>query len=608
MPGRSGGQGAGPTGKHDSTPEQDPTDRTRQARIQIPLTQRTLTNVVQACPDIQSRDYGNHMRDSELVAAIVGGDPEGLAAAYDKYAARLYTYCRAVLHEPADAADAVQDTFVIAASRLDGLRDRDRLRPWLYAVARNECRRRIRARATTSALEEAPDVTDERADVAIDAERAELRTLVRAAVLGLNPAEQEVIELQLRQGLEGTEVADVLGITRNHAHALISRARDQLEVSLGVLLVARTGRQACPALDTLLESWDGELTTLWRKRLNRHVERCPVCSERKRSELRPAMLLGIAPLAALPLTAAAPPGLREQVLRLASSDTPDAVAHRASVAARTQQFGQHGFPKPLDPPKHWWQARPAQVTAAAVAAAAIIAATSVALSGGGRGPHHPEAAGLGAGAVPGATSIGPNAHPTGTGPGGVAPGVSPGSTVPGGTGGGGSGGGSSSSGAPGQPSPGSSVPGSSSGAPVPGGSSSAPGPGSSSPGRPSPGRSSAPPPSSRPPTPPPSSPAPPPPPPSSVAPGTLNVSPSTVVLSTLGGSEVRLTAVGGPVSWSIGEASSLIGSLHVAPSSGTLQAGQTASVTISVNGLASIDTVLTVSPGGHTITVILGLL
>ncbi len=524
------------------------------------------------------------MRDSEVVAAIVAGDPEGLAAAYDKYAARLYAYCLSVLRQPADAADVVQDTFVIAASRLAGLRDRGRLRPWLYAVARNECRRRIRARAGISALEEAPDVTDERADVGGDAERAELRALLRAAIGGLNPAEQEVIELQLRQGLDGSEVADVLGITRNHAHALISRARDQLQVSLGVLLVARTGRQACAALDTLLEGWDGQLTALWRKRLNRHVERCPVCSERKRTALRPALLLGIAPLAALPVTAAAPPGLRDQVLRLASSDTPDAVAHRASVAARSQQFGQHGFPKPLDPPRHWWQARPAQVAGAAAAVAAVIAVTSAVLSGGG-GPNRPEAAGPGA--APGTASTSTPAA-TGTARGGAAPG----STAPGGRGG------PSSSGATGQPSPGTPLAGASSGAPVPGISS--PGPGSSSPGRPTPRPSASVSPSPRTSSPPA--------PPTSVAPGQLTVSPTTVVLSALGASDVTLTAVGGPVSWSISEQSSLIGSLNVAPRSGTLQAGQSATVAITVNGLASVDTVLTVNPGGESITVILGLL
>ena len=84
------------------------------------------------------------MHDREVVAAIVAGDPAGLAEAYDRYATPLYSFCRTMLREPADAADAVQDTFVIAAPRMSGLRDPERLRSWLYAVARNECHRRLR--------------------------------------------------------------------------------------------------------------------------------------------------------------------------------------------------------------------------------------------------------------------------------------------------------------------------------------------------------------------------------------------------------------------------------------------------------------------------------
>ena len=82
------------------------------------------------------------MEDPEVVAAIVAGDPAGLAEAYDRYAMPLYSYCRSMLHEPADAADAVQDTFLVATTKLRGLRDPSKLRPWLYAVARNECLRR----------------------------------------------------------------------------------------------------------------------------------------------------------------------------------------------------------------------------------------------------------------------------------------------------------------------------------------------------------------------------------------------------------------------------------------------------------------------------------
>ena len=79
------------------------------------------------------------MDDREIVAAIVAGNLAGLADAYDTYAESLYGYCRMMLNEPEDADDAVQDTFVIAAARLGGLRDPRKLRPWLYAVARNEC-------------------------------------------------------------------------------------------------------------------------------------------------------------------------------------------------------------------------------------------------------------------------------------------------------------------------------------------------------------------------------------------------------------------------------------------------------------------------------------
>src|SRR5260370_3399442 len=85
------------------------------------------------------------MQDRELVAAIVNGESDGLAEAFDRYAVSLYAYCRAVLpdpHPPDEAADAVADTFTIATAKLQGLRDPDQLGSWLHAVARNECLRR----------------------------------------------------------------------------------------------------------------------------------------------------------------------------------------------------------------------------------------------------------------------------------------------------------------------------------------------------------------------------------------------------------------------------------------------------------------------------------
>jgi RNA polymerase sigma factor (sigma-70 family) len=556
------------------------------------------------------------MRDSEVVAAIVAGDPKGLAVAYDRYASPLYTYCRSLLREPADAADAVQDTFVIAASRLAGLRDRNRLRPWLYAVARNECHRRLRAREVQVAtpMDEMPDVTDTSADVSGEAERDDLRRLLRSAVRGLNAGEQDLIELQLRQGLDVAEIAAVLGVTRNHAHALLSRARDQLEISLGALLVARAGREDCAALNTMLQDWDGQLNVLMRKRINRHIENCPACAERKKRELAPALLLGLAPLAALP-TAAMPAGLREQVLRLAGSDTPDAAAHRASVAQRTEPFGHHGFPKPLDPPKSlWWRTRSGQAAAAVGVAAVVAAATLIALALVAGGPgHHGGGAGaaLGTGSGPGtsaaasggAPSSGSSSSGSHSGGPGSGSGSRPQPTVS-------ASGAANVSPAPGGASSSGSTPGSST-APASGAASTKPGSPSSS-GKPSPTRTSSSPtpkPASSSPTPKPTSPSPttststssaPPP-----APGTLSVSPTSILLSLGGSADITLTASGGPVTWSIAESSSLIGELTVSPASGTLAAGQSTTVSLSA-GLLTVAGSLTIDPGGITVSVTLG--
>ena len=338
------------------------------------------------------------MQDREIVAAIVAGDPGGIAEAYDRYAMPLYSYCRSLLREPADAADAVQDTFLIATAKLGSLREPGKLRSWLYAVARNECYRKLRSAEATSALDEAAGLTAESADVAGAVEQAELRQLVRDAIGGLNPGERDVIELSLVQGMDGDELADTLGVSRNHAHALQSRARGQLERSLGALIVARAGRDDCPDLDAVLAGWDGEMTVLMRKRISRHIEQCEICGERKRRELSPALFAGALPLVALV------PGFREHVLKLCADQSPAGLAHRASVVARAGQFGPAGFPRPATPPgtSGWHQVtRHSHALLASAATAAAAVGVGAVLILGGAPPSHAPGTGARGGAGPG---------------------------------------------------------------------------------------------------------------------------------------------------------------------------------------------------------------
>jgi RNA polymerase sigma factor (sigma-70 family) len=250
------------------------------------------------------------MDDRDVVGAITTGDPAGLAAAYDKYAAPLYGYCQWMLREPAAAADAVQAAFIIACAQLDALSEASQLRSWLYTVARDECYRRLSETGEAFGEIAGPDAQDdEAADPRVAAQRAEVRKVILATLGGLKPGDREVIELTLRHGLDDEELAAVLGVSLSRAHAHSTHARAQLERTLGALLIARTARQSCPDLGVLLAGWDGRLTVLTADLVRRHIDECVTCASRKHGGLRPEVLAGLLPLAV------PPPGLREQVLR-----------------------------------------------------------------------------------------------------------------------------------------------------------------------------------------------------------------------------------------------------------------------------------------------------
>jgi RNA polymerase sigma factor (sigma-70 family) len=325
------------------------------------------------------------MDDREIVTTIAAGDPAGLANAYDEYAGSLYGYCHWMLGDPDDASDAVQDTFVIAASRLGDLSDARKLRPWLYAVARNECQ--LRLDGTEPGLEGAGDLDDPYPDTAGRPDQAELREVVRTALDGLKPAEREVIELDLRHDLHGADLAAVLGIPRNQAHELATGARGQLERGLGALLVARTGRRACPDLDMLLDGWDGELTPPDRKQIDRHIDQCDICADRIEGALRPALQHGMVPLFGPPLE------LRDEVLQLCTSPSPGALSYRRDVTQRAGPFRENGFPEPVRPPRRRVLAL-SGMTAAVAAVVIAITATGIvaAIALTGSHPRHPATA------------------------------------------------------------------------------------------------------------------------------------------------------------------------------------------------------------------------
>ena len=120
--------------------------------------------------------------DAELVYAARGGDGFALGALLDRHRAALYSHALHILGRREDAADAVQETFVLALARLNQLRDASAAGSWLHTILRSVCLmqvRRLRREIATAEIE----VFAERAEDAVGG--TPLQDWVFAALEGL---------------------------------------------------------------------------------------------------------------------------------------------------------------------------------------------------------------------------------------------------------------------------------------------------------------------------------------------------------------------------------------------------------------------------------------
>jgi RNA polymerase sigma factor (sigma-70 family) len=240
--------------------------------------------------------------DADLVASARAGDRDAFAAIYDRYADRLHDFTYSVLRDRHEAADATHDTFLIAVQRLGQLREPSKLRAWLYAIARHEALRRARARGRER-VTDAGDLEAESDEPTPEATvgRAETVATVWEAAAGLSARDRALLDLHVRQGLQGQALGDAIGVTAHHADVLMSRLRAQVERSIGALLVARQGRRDCPELEAVLADWDGTFSPRWRKRVARHVDGCDRCSRTRATFLQPMAALAAVGVVPAPL-------------------------------------------------------------------------------------------------------------------------------------------------------------------------------------------------------------------------------------------------------------------------------------------------------------------
>jgi RNA polymerase sigma factor (sigma-70 family) len=293
--------------------------------------------------------------DRRLAEALAAGDLDALAQVFDSYAARLYDYCHALLRDRDAASAALHDTLLAACAHVGGLTEPERLRAWLYALARNECLRRLYApdvhgrppepgmvvdprTGEARPRRQAPEVQDAFLDEQDRARRMELRVLVHGALSGLGGRRREALDLLLRHSLSSDEVAGVLGLGEAEAAELAVEARGRLDEALLVSIIAQAGR--CPEVSALTEGRPWPPPPAVARQVGRHIDDgCPVCAEQRERRVATGRLLQVLPVALMP------GDLRGAVL--AAAVDPGHAEALAGIARQAEPFDEWGWPVPV---------------------------------------------------------------------------------------------------------------------------------------------------------------------------------------------------------------------------------------------------------------------
>lgn len=178
-------------------------------------------------------------KDAELVKAVV----EGSMAAFDelviRHKDRVFTVCYWFLGDHAEAGDYAQETFIKAFRSLKKFRFESAFSTWLYRIAVNTCKNRLksseyRKKKKTLSLnrpeghDENPvndNLPDDCPSPMDELENKQMRERILKAIDTLSPEQKSVVVLRDIEGLSYEEIAQITGFGMGTVKSRLARAR-----------------------------------------------------------------------------------------------------------------------------------------------------------------------------------------------------------------------------------------------------------------------------------------------------------------------------------------------------------------------------------------------
>lgn len=164
------------------------------------------------------------------------GDPEAFSEIYRTYEEMVFNLSLRLSGDPDRAADLTQEIFLRVYRHLDGFRGGSSLKTWIYRVALNHCRSRLRRRFLrfepfertedeADPMEAVPDSRRSPEDLALAGDAGRI---VQEALAELPRTFREAVVLRDIEGLTYDEIAEVLGVAIGTVRSRIARGRRRL--------------------------------------------------------------------------------------------------------------------------------------------------------------------------------------------------------------------------------------------------------------------------------------------------------------------------------------------------------------------------------------------
>lgn len=173
--------------------------------------------------------------DDTLMARAAGGEEAAFRLLVQRWESGVRAFLIHMLGSVEEAEDLTQDTFVKVFEQAERYRPEGRFQSWLFRIAGNLARSRLRRRNLVGWLSFDPVVHDRDGgtpgpdDDLVAGERARA---VREALTRLPERQRAAITLHRYQGLKYREIAEVLETTLPGVESLIQRALAALRQDL----------------------------------------------------------------------------------------------------------------------------------------------------------------------------------------------------------------------------------------------------------------------------------------------------------------------------------------------------------------------------------------